>query len=293
MIPLLYSRIPLTRPSAKELQGWLDDHPEVASDVRPVPTPTRQENSVPLVGASPAPTVADPQDSDVEVVVDSSGRQELWQDAQSQKYPGEGDESDEGEHDKDDKSVAVPEATRVPPVQSQPPEEQASHRDDDQESLEDWDIPSVDDVEAPRPQVGQHTLTPNAIRQRAKRIFTKRVDGSMKVSETIFQEWKSKGAARKNLETIFRSVGYDPDSCLCFVHFPLLVGNSFKLSLVVIGALNHFDLPYGICIPKDTFCAEVEILRQEMQSTKLTIEGEYLSHTAMVDKGLSEYFGIK
>eukprot|EP00435_Cladocopium_sp_Y103_P066250 s166_g28.t1 len=36
---------------------------------------------------------------------------------------------------------------------------------------------------------------------------------------------------------------------------------------------------------RETFCAEVEVLRQEMQSSELVIEGEFLSHDQMVQKG--------
>lgn len=72
-------------------------------------------------------------------------------------------------------------------------------------------VPTFGDDMAPRFDVGEHHISENAIRQRAKRIFTPRVDGSLKVSEAIFNEWKSKGQARRNLEQIFKSVGYDPD----------------------------------------------------------------------------------
>ena len=84
---------------------------------------------------------------------------------------------------------------------------------------EDFDQPNEDEVpefgnaEAPRYSKGEAQLTPNAIRCRAKRIFTPRVDGSKKVSDTIFKEWQQKGAARKNLEEIFKQCGYDAESC--------------------------------------------------------------------------------
>ena len=42
---------------------------------------------------------------------------------------------------------------------------------------------------------------------------------------------------------------------------------------------------------KETFCAEVEILRAEMQSSELVVEGEFLTHDAMIEKGMSEHFG--
>lgn len=83
--------------------------------------------------------------------------------------------------------------------------------------FDDMEIPDINDPHAPRFEVGEPQLSVNAIRQRAKRIFTKRVDGSMKISETIFNEWKGKGQPRKNLEQIFKNCGYCADSQLRFV----------------------------------------------------------------------------
>ena len=79
------------------------------------------------------------------------------------------------------------------------------------ESPED-EIPDIRDTLAPRYAVGEHHLTDAAIRGRARRIFEKRADGSKKVSEQIWAEWKGKGPARKLLEDIFKRVGYDPDT---------------------------------------------------------------------------------
>lgn len=75
-------------------------------------------------------------------------------------------------------------------------------------------VPTLGDAAAERFRVDEHHLSPNAIRQRAKRIFTKRVDGSMKVSQQIFDEWKGGGTKKKTLEQIFKSVGYCPEPCL-------------------------------------------------------------------------------
>jgi len=72
----------------------------------------------------------------------------------------------------------------------------------------------VGDQKAPAPKVGEHDLSPAAIRQRATRIFTPRVDGTLKVSEVIYREWKGKGKEKKLLEQIFRQCGYSPESCL-------------------------------------------------------------------------------
>lgn len=81
----------------------------------------------------------------------------------------------------------------------------------DPEALE---IPELGDPLAPTSKLGVHDLNSDAVRQRAKRIFTPRADGSLKVSQAIFDEWKSKGKERKNLEMIFKQCGYDPDTSL-------------------------------------------------------------------------------
>lgn len=73
------------------------------------------------------------------------------------------------------------------------------------------DIPEISDELAPKFQVGEPQLSPAAIKSRAKRIFTKRADGSKKVSDEIWCDWKSKGPKRKLLEEIFKQCGYDPD----------------------------------------------------------------------------------
>lgn len=75
-------------------------------------------------------------------------------------------------------------------------------------------VPSIMDQQAPKPQLQVHDISPAAIRQRANRIFTPRVDGTLKVSKVIFDEWKGKGKERKLLEQIFRQCGYSPESCL-------------------------------------------------------------------------------
>lgn len=74
------------------------------------------------------------------------------------------------------------------------------------------EVPDMDNSDAPRFAKHEHHLTPNAIRCRARRIFTPRVDGSKKVSETIFKEWHGRGQPRKDLESIFKQCGYDPES---------------------------------------------------------------------------------
>ena len=87
-----------------------------------------------------------------------------------------------------------------------------------------WDhIPDVQDALAPKPRLQDHHLSPEAIRSRTKRIFTPRADGSKKVSEEIWNDWKAKGSRRKLLEDIFKRCGYDPETCLkieyCYCYF--------------------------------------------------------------------------
>ena len=81
------------------------------------------------------------------------------------------------------------------------------HDDDDFK-----DVPDIEDQSAPKPRVGEHHITPNAIRCRTRRIFTRKVDGSAKISESIFAEWHQGGKPRKTLEEIFKQCGYDPDT---------------------------------------------------------------------------------
>ena len=74
------------------------------------------------------------------------------------------------------------------------------------------EIPEYGNTHAPKFEKHEHHLSENAVRCRARRVFTPRVDGSKKVSETVFKEWHSKGQPRKNLEQIFKQCGYDPES---------------------------------------------------------------------------------
>ena len=61
-----------------------------------------------------------------------------------------------------------------------------------------------------KPTLGQFQLSRQAIRMRSQRIFQRRKNGSLKVSETVFNEWHEKGARRAMLEQIFHQCGYDP-----------------------------------------------------------------------------------
>ena len=72
--------------------------------------------------------------------------------------------------------------------------------------------------------------------------------------------------------------------CFLYLHFQCST-SEFDLS-------SPIQLGTALCTPaQETFIAEVEVLREEMQSTEVVIEGEFLSHVDMTDKGMSEYFG--
>ena len=72
-------------------------------------------------------------------------------------------------------------------------------------------VPVIGDETAPKPELGKHHISLNAIRCRTRRIFTRKVDGQAKVSETIFQEWQQGGQGRRTLEEIFKQCGYCAD----------------------------------------------------------------------------------
>lgn len=73
------------------------------------------------------------------------------------------------------------------------------------------DIPALGDEYAVQPELGAPQLSPGAISQRARRIFTPRANGTLKVSKKIFDEWHGKSKERRTLEEIFKRCGYDPD----------------------------------------------------------------------------------
>ena len=183
------------------LEDWLRENPEH----RPVITPSRcSPTAEPRTGAPLASAETHGgEDDDVIMIpreVPTQDYQE-WTDAQP-RSPWF-DPSQIG-------TVPVSgQAGEIPSVTSQPvtPTEQEL-------TEAETEVPSVNDPEAPRFKSNEHHISENAVRQRAKRIFTKRCDGSMKVSETIWNEWRGKGQPRKNLEQIFKSCGYDPDTYL-------------------------------------------------------------------------------
>ena len=72
-------------------------------------------------------------------------------------------------------------------------------------------IPVLGDQSAPEPPKDQPSLSPSAIDKRMRRVMNARADGSYKVPSRFVDEWKKRGTARKSLEKILASVGYDPD----------------------------------------------------------------------------------
>ena len=104
------------------------------------------------------------------------------------------------------------------PIETVPDETEERELQETQEELEeevdDLDIvPDINNKAAPRPVLGAPQISEAAVRQRAARIFKPRCDGSLKVSEKIFKEWKNKGRDRRRLEQIFKQCGYDADPC--------------------------------------------------------------------------------
>lgn len=96
------------------------------------------------------------------------------------------------------------------------------------------EIPDIQDALAPKFRVGEHHLSPEAIRSRARRIFTPRSDGSKKVSDEIWSDWRSKGSKRKLLEDIFKRCGYDPETCLDLALVCILFENAVVIKVILI-----------------------------------------------------------
>ena len=103
---------------------------------------------------------------------------------------------------------------RVQPAQ--PQHSFPGHHVENEPFDDDMDVPDINDALAPRFKPHEHHLSPDAIRCRSKRIFTKRADGSKKVSDEIWNDWHSRGNKRKVLEDIFKRCGYDPETWYCF-----------------------------------------------------------------------------
>ncbi|CAE7894099.1 unnamed protein product, partial [Symbiodinium necroappetens] len=66
----------------------------------------------------------------------------------------------------------------------------------------------MNDPTALKPVVGEPQLSHKAIEMRSQRMFKRRANGSLKVSEVVFKEWHEKGARRTLLETIFRQATF-------------------------------------------------------------------------------------
>ena len=172
---------------------------------RPQPSPVRQgDGKDPSASASQGETLPgscidlDPEDHDV-VVEDTPDQKTKLVD----KHPDE---------------LAVPKIEDVP-TSDQHSEAPTEYFGPESDGLDMSEVPDMDNMDAPRFEKHEHHLTPNAIRCRSRRIFTPRVDGSKKVSETILKEWHGRGQPRKDLETIFKQCGYNPESLhyiICF-----------------------------------------------------------------------------
>ena len=73
------------------------------------------------------------------------------------------------------------------------------------------EIPDIRDCSAQRPPANQPSLTSAAIDRRLRRVFTPKANGSFKVPAKFVEEWRKGSTARKSLEKILASVGYDTE----------------------------------------------------------------------------------
>eukprot|EP00439_Symbiodinium_sp_Y106_P043222 s2918_g5.t1 len=64
-------------------------------------------------------------------------------------------------------------------------------------------VPDLHGESAPKPELGKAQISEQTVRMRSQRIFRRRTNGSLKVSEEIFNEWHARGARRDMLEEIF------------------------------------------------------------------------------------------
>ena len=85
-------------------------------------------------------------------------------------------------------------------------------------------IPDRKDGQASKPAPGEVTISPDAMRARARRVFTPRANGTLKVSKEVFDEWQRGPGSkeRKNLEMIFQQCGYDPETIIGFISTAIL-----------------------------------------------------------------------
>lgn len=191
----------------KDLELWVKSHPEVVevedSD-RPIATPARTEQSVPT--QLPENPTREEVRNFLHLHQDAQPRTPMTSPASTHQDPLSVRGTETTKPDNRDEETISRGGGKVNPDRI-PGGKLAD------------EVPDINDLEAPRFYPGQHQLSDNAIKLRAKRIFTPRIDGSMKVSQTIFNEWKSRGKERQSLEQIFKQVGYDADPCLCFCSF--------------------------------------------------------------------------
>ncbi|CAE7267403.1 unnamed protein product [Symbiodinium sp. CCMP2592] len=109
-------------------------------------------------------------------------------------------------------------------------------------------IPDLCDKQAPSPPPSEMSLSDGAIDRRMRRVFTARVDGTVKVPQKFVDQWRKRGDARKSLQKIFASCGYNPEA----------------------------------------FIQELEEIHETYEEDELTIEGEYTSEATMREWGWSE-----
>ncbi|CAE7288842.1 unnamed protein product [Symbiodinium sp. KB8] len=100
-------------------------------------------------------------------------------------------------------------------------------------------IPVLGDQSAPEPPKDQPSLSPSAIDKRMRRVMNARADGSYKVPSRFVDEWKKRGTARKSLEKILASVGYDPEAFVQELHE--IHESYFEQELVIEGAYSTVE----------------------------------------------------
>ena len=72
----------------------------------------------------------------------------------------------------------------------------------------------VKDESHPKPVAGQVRLSQDAIRHRMRRVMHPRgPNPKRRLPDEIVKQYDKGGKARKNLESIFQSCGYNPDWC--------------------------------------------------------------------------------
>ena len=103
------------------------------------------------------------------------------------------------------------------------------------------EVPDLHDTSAAKPKLGVPQISPQAMRMRSQRVFTPRTNGTLKVSQQIFDEWHSKGPRRTMLEGIFAQCGYSPDwvAKICPTHQSKQHSVKLYLAFAYVGDIHQ------------------------------------------------------